>query len=185
MLTMAITVFDVAQYILQERGRMTTMKLQKLVYYAQAWTLAWTGQPLFVNAIEAWDRGPVVRDLWEVHRGLRYLDVVPQGNAHALDANQREAIEAVLGRYASLSPEVLSELTHGDTPWRTMHNRADTVISHGALQSYYGELGNELFEDESIETTDLFFLKLLLMQVTPDKRPEIIDWGFPVGQETW
>jgi hypothetical protein len=35
------TIFDVAKYILQQRGEMTAMKLQKLCYYAQAWSLAW------------------------------------------------------------------------------------------------------------------------------------------------
>ena len=40
-------VFDVAAYILQQQGRMTTMKLQKLCYYAQAWHLTWTGHSLF------------------------------------------------------------------------------------------------------------------------------------------
>jgi uncharacterized phage-associated protein len=33
------SVFDVAQYILRRKGQMTTWKLQKLVYYSQAWSL--------------------------------------------------------------------------------------------------------------------------------------------------
>lgn len=32
----SVTVLDVAAYILQKLGRITTIKLQKLVYYAQA-----------------------------------------------------------------------------------------------------------------------------------------------------
>lgn len=40
-------VSDVAAYILQKHGRMTTMKLQKLVYYSQAWSLVWDEKPLF------------------------------------------------------------------------------------------------------------------------------------------
>ena len=32
---------DVAKYILKEHGEMTAMKLQKLVYYCQAWSLVW------------------------------------------------------------------------------------------------------------------------------------------------
>lgn len=34
-------VFDVAKYILHKKGPMTTMKLEKLTYYCQAWSLAW------------------------------------------------------------------------------------------------------------------------------------------------
>ena len=36
-----LTVFDVASYILKKSGKMTTMKLQKLIYYSQAWALVW------------------------------------------------------------------------------------------------------------------------------------------------
>ena len=40
-------------YILEKKGRMTTMKLQKLIYYAQAWSLVWDERPLFDEKIEA------------------------------------------------------------------------------------------------------------------------------------
>ena len=41
------SVFDIAQYILSATGEMTTMKLQKLVYYCQAWSLVWDEEPIF------------------------------------------------------------------------------------------------------------------------------------------
>ena len=52
-------VFDAAAYILEKQGAMTAMMLQKLVYYAQAWSLVWDQRPLFGNKIEAWANGPV------------------------------------------------------------------------------------------------------------------------------
>lgn len=60
---------DVAAYILKRMGQMTAMKLQKLVYYSQAWSLVWDEAPLFNERIEAWANGPVVRELYEAHRG--------------------------------------------------------------------------------------------------------------------
>ncbi len=68
----------VARYILRERGRrgqtpsgrtLSTVKLQKLVYYSQAWHLVWEDRPLFPERIEAWANGPVVPDLYREHRG--------------------------------------------------------------------------------------------------------------------
>jgi uncharacterized phage-associated protein len=53
------SVLDVAQYILQRSGGMTTGKLQKLVYYSQAWSLVWDQRPLFNERIEAWANGPI------------------------------------------------------------------------------------------------------------------------------
>ena len=58
-------VFDVAKYILEKQGSMTTMKLQKLVYYSQAWSIVWDEKPIFAERIEAWASGPVVRELWK------------------------------------------------------------------------------------------------------------------------
>jgi uncharacterized phage-associated protein len=40
------------------------MKLQKLLYYSQGWTLALTGELLFNEQIEAWKWGPVVRTVY-------------------------------------------------------------------------------------------------------------------------
>jgi uncharacterized phage-associated protein len=65
---------DVAAYILQRLGPMTTMKLQKLLYYCQAWSLVWDEEPLFYEAIEAWANGPVVREVFEEHRNMFNID---------------------------------------------------------------------------------------------------------------
>ncbi|HCU23588.1 MAG TPA: hypothetical protein DF383_01115, partial [Deltaproteobacteria bacterium] len=63
------SVHDVATYILKKTGPITAMKLQKLVYYSQAWSLVWDEKPLFKEKIEAWTNGPVVPALYRLHRG--------------------------------------------------------------------------------------------------------------------
>ena len=59
------SVHDVAAFILVELGQRNVGKvqLQKLVHDSRAWSLAWDGQPLFSEAIEAWENGPVVGEL--------------------------------------------------------------------------------------------------------------------------
>jgi uncharacterized phage-associated protein len=42
----------------------TNLKLQKLLYYCQAWSLVFTGQALFAERIEAWVHGPVVPSIF-------------------------------------------------------------------------------------------------------------------------
>jgi uncharacterized phage-associated protein len=70
------SVLDVAAYIVQKLGPLTAMKLQKLVYYSQAWSLVWDEKPLFRERVEAWANGPVVRRLFEVHKGQFKADVL-------------------------------------------------------------------------------------------------------------
>ena len=66
-----LSVFDVAKYILQmDTNGMTTMKLQKLCYYCQAYSLGWTNEKLFYEDIYAWKNGPVCRTLFNAHKGI-------------------------------------------------------------------------------------------------------------------
>src|SRR6185369_5131439 len=51
----------------------TNLKLQKLVYYAQAWNLALNdGRALFDDDFEAWVHGPVIFDLYNDYRALKW-----------------------------------------------------------------------------------------------------------------
>ena len=63
------TVFDVAKYILEKSGEMSTMKLQKLCYYSQAWSLVWDDSPIFMEDFQAWANGPVCPSLFRFSQG--------------------------------------------------------------------------------------------------------------------
>lgn len=176
------TVFDVAAYILQRTGRTTTLKLQKLVHYSQAWSVAWGHDPLFQEPIEAWDQGPVVRPLWEARRGARYVDfadLVVKGNPAALSDTQCEDIDAVLHVYGRFTPEELSDMTHKEEPWITAY-RWSTPITLKMLTDYYRNVD---VTGEPLKAEGAFLLKSLLAKVTPQNQHEVLDWGEPVGQE--
>ena len=42
-----MTVHDSVAYILSKLGQMPAVKLHKLLYYSQAWSLVWDDRPLF------------------------------------------------------------------------------------------------------------------------------------------
>lgn len=136
---------DVAAYILKRHGPMTAMKLQKLVYYSQAWSLVWDERPLFAERIEAWANGPVVPALYERHRGA-YLIAGWGGDPGALTKDESETVDAVLATYGNKSSQWLSDLTHLEDPWRDARRglqsgqRSNKEITHAALEEYYGGL---------------------------------------------
>lgn len=113
------TVFDVAAYILTKIGSISTIKLQKLVYYSQAWSLVWDDKPLFHERIEAWVNGPVVPDLFYLHKGLFSIDkdLIPVGNHRKLSEEQRITVDAVLEYYGDKSAQWLVQLSHSEDPW--------------------------------------------------------------------
>jgi uncharacterized phage-associated protein len=126
------SVYDVAQYILDRRGEMTTMKLQKLVYYCQAWHIAWTDDVLFSSRIEAWPDGPVAPDLFRRHQGRFRVSSVRGGNAANLTEDEKDTIDRVLAFYGDKSPQWLIDLTHQEDPW--MHARDDLPARMGSTR---------------------------------------------------
>jgi len=140
-----VSVHDVAAYILKKQGPITAMKLQKLVYYCQAWSLVWDEKPLFRSKIEAWANGPVVPDLYERHRG-QFKVAKWEGVPSALNQTQKETVDAILGSYGDKPSQWLSDLTHQEDPWKEARaglapgERGSRVITHASMAEYYGSL---------------------------------------------
>jgi len=141
-----VSAHDVAAYILKKHAPMSAMKLQKLVYYSQAWSLVWDDRPLFKEKIEAWANGPVVRELYEEHRGQFNIARWPKGAAGNLDKDGAETVDAVLRYYGDKSAQWLSDLTHSEAPWKDAREglsdgvRGDREITLDAMAEYYSSL---------------------------------------------
>lgn len=139
-------VLDVAQYILETEGRaLSTMKLQKLTYYSQAWNLVWEEVRLYGSAIEAWANGPVVRDLYEVHRGRFSVDPSDElGDATQLTNAEKETVDAVLRAYGHLSGQQLCDLSQNERPWLEARRGtptgapSDRAINPEVMQEFFG-----------------------------------------------
>lgn len=130
------TVHDLAAYLLALHGPMGAMKLQKLVYYSQAWALVWDGRPIFDERIEAWAKGPVVPDLYGKHRGQPYVSSLPDGDAAALGAAERATADAVHAVFGGWGDQRLSRLTHAEPPWREVPRNGEITTSR--LLAHYG-----------------------------------------------
>lgn len=112
------SVHDVASYILHKQGSLSTWKLQKLAYYSQAWSLVWDEKPLFDAQIQAWADGPVIPELYRLHRGKYSVSRWPEGSGARLTKAEKETIDGVLASYGQLSGRQLSLITHNEAPWK-------------------------------------------------------------------
>lgn len=113
------TVFDAACYILQKQGEMTALKLHKLLYYAQAWSLAWDEKPLFSEPVEAWGNGPMIPALYAAHDGLFKVSVETfRGDPTVFSADEQETLEVVLQFYGDKKAYWLTELARSEDPWK-------------------------------------------------------------------
>jgi uncharacterized phage-associated protein len=139
-----VSVNDVADYILEKQGSMSAMKLQKLVYYSQAWHLVWHDKPLFKERIEAWTNGPVCPVLYQKHKGCFTLEPgFFDGNPELILKKSKNSIKKILDFYGPRDAQWLSELTHREAPWKDARVgiAADEIgtieITHAAMAEYY------------------------------------------------
>src|SRR5438128_11285053 len=96
------------------------LRLQKLLYYVQGWSLALRGKPMFDNKIEAWTHGPVVRDLYHrfAVKGVQCLTPEDFGDPQNLTDDDREFISEVWNAYKEYSASSLWQMTHQEAPWK-------------------------------------------------------------------
>lgn len=93
----------------------SAMKLQKLLYFAQAWSLHDRGTPMFQERVKAWKDGPVVPNVYYAFRGLKWLDTKDDRftpTDPCLSSDDREIIAAVWEMYKDSTGDELSDITH-------------------------------------------------------------------------
>jgi uncharacterized phage-associated protein len=110
----------IANYFLElgsrDRIPLDPLKIQKLVYLAHGWHLAFFGRPLILQSVEAWRYGPVVQSLYSEFRDFRACPITRPAyaaeNTATLDAQTKSFLENVWQTYRQYSPVQLSMITH-------------------------------------------------------------------------
>jgi uncharacterized phage-associated protein len=140
------SVLDVANYFLAKYDpdsgdEISNLKVQKLVYYAQGFHLALTGEPLFEESIEAWRHGPVVPTLYHAlkEHGDKHIPASAKVDfGSILSSDQRELLDEVYETYGQFSAWKLRSMTHNEAPWKDADARGtNAVITHEELRDFF------------------------------------------------
>ncbi|MFI0414254.1 MAG: Panacea domain-containing protein [Candidatus Thiodiazotropha sp.] len=145
---------DVAKWFLGAIDRsagdsITHLKLQKLVYYAQAWSLALRGNPLFDEDFQAWAHGPVATSVYMAYRDYGW-DALPEPDKiPEFDQETEEFLSEIFDVYGEYSAKLLEDMTHSEDPW--IHARGDlppearssATIRKDEISAYYLALYKE------------------------------------------
>lgn len=142
-------IFDIANWFLKKES-MDQKKVQKLCYYAQAWSLALFDKPIIDCKFEAWAHGPVCRELLNELHGHTYFDI-PQDalkskSNNITNTDDIEFMERVWETYKDFSGYQLEVLTHKERPWIAARGdtpefqRCTTEISEMEMKTYYSAL---------------------------------------------
>lgn len=159
---------DVAQYIglslLTKQMTVSPLKLQKLLYYAQSWSMVFFGRKecLFADVPQAWVNGPVypiIYEDWKDRNMCEHLTPEDFGTSEAemedafrkvtqhldLRDDQMQLLEQIVLKYGSKSQNYLIFLTHSEFPWCEKreglkpYERSMTPLSLDTMYHYYSE----------------------------------------------
>jgi uncharacterized phage-associated protein len=163
---------DIARYIIAvayENGDIiTNLKLQKLLYYAQAWYMVHhDGKKLFNDDIEAWKHGPVVRSIYDKYKrygnGLIDKEELCEDNAFGLAQCDCEFINGFLSEFMQYTASVLVNMIHREDPWLDAFDKDDQmhsdVISPDSMYRFY----KDMYELETLfeENEEEFYKKII------------------------
>lgn len=144
------SVNQVAAYFLmkvdEEFGEgITNLKMQKLVYYAQAFHLALFGIPLFEEKIEAWQHGPVVPELYHALKKYESSPIDPEDPIFRVKLefteDQIEFLDEIYDNFARFSAWRLRDMTHSEAPWiDAFEDKWQSEIAHDSLRNFYSKM---------------------------------------------
>ena len=147
------TASQVADYIIhfshQHGDLVTNLKLQKLVYYAQAWYLALYGKPLFGGRLEAWVHGPVQPTVYQNFKKFGWNPITDDPGEVNLPEHIKSHLNEVMEVYGVLSAYQLERLTHREAPWLNARNglpmdiNSEAAISPQDMEKFYRAMADE------------------------------------------
>lgn len=150
------SIHDITDYIIlrvksEDRfASLINLKLQKLLYYVQAWSYGINKKPMFDGEFEAWIHGPVNREIYNRFNSTKYLyseiniDNCMNHNV-SLSSEDAEFIDFILENYLKYSGAELERLSHNEMPWietrgdLNVNERCDKVITPELMIEYYGK----------------------------------------------
>jgi uncharacterized phage-associated protein len=120
--TLGYTALDIAKWFINATDResgdaITHLKVQKLLYYAQGWALAYFGKPLFSEDMQAWAHGPVLLSVWEQYRDFGFQAIPEQKVTRKVSGDAADLLDSVNERYGIYSAKRLEKMTHTERPW--------------------------------------------------------------------
>lgn len=151
--TLSYTAKQIAEYFIaktyNEGGKMTQKKLQKMLYYAQAWSLVFREEELFGDRIEAWLHGPAIYAIYQEYKSFGFSHIrkeIDNDLISKISAPTKKFLDDVWKIYGKYDADYLELLSHNEEPWQKARegvgefNASKNEISHASMKKFYGDL---------------------------------------------
>lgn len=118
----------------------SNMKLQKILYFAQAAHIVIHNKPLFKEEIEAWQYGPVVDVVYQEFKSFKNAPikkVASNSYEETIDDNTALFLNSTWDIFGKYSAAKLVQMTHDHRPWKEAYRATNKTITKSALKQYY------------------------------------------------
>lgn len=135
---------DIAYYFLhkanQDGDTITNLKMQKLLYYAQAWYLVNFNEPLFEDSIEAWPYGPVISKVYHQFKKFKNMPIKYKDTGKEKENftdKELDYLNQFYNKFIEYSAHTLARATHNDSPWRDAIDEGEHIIDNRIIKDFY------------------------------------------------
>ncbi len=136
------TALEVARFIINyentSKRYITNLRLQKLLYFCQAAVIIATKgkEVCFSDDMEAWDYGPVVREVYGHYKGYSFTSLPSEKTNESV--NHEKTIVHTLNLAKNYSTKKLVDISHSQDPWFNAYNAVQgSVISKDSMIHYF------------------------------------------------
>jgi uncharacterized phage-associated protein len=151
-------VFQIANYFInksqEEVKSITNKKLQKLLYYSQAWSYTLRDKKIFDNEIEAWVHGPAIRVVYRKFSDFGWNDLankvsISKADFSDISEDEKELLEQIWSVYGKYTAADLEVLTHSEEPWQKAreglepYQASNKIITVSSMKQFYGKRQKE------------------------------------------
>ncbi|OGG99911.1 MAG: hypothetical protein A2600_12900 [Candidatus Lambdaproteobacteria bacterium RIFOXYD1_FULL_56_27] len=127
----------IARYDVEAGETVSNLQLQKLLYYAQGWHLAFFGKPLFDAQLQAWDHGPVQPFVYREYKHFSWSSITLP--LHEAKKEEDPFLDCIKWFYGAIHGKELERQTHKELPWlRTYRNgEMELIIPNSLLTEFF------------------------------------------------
>lgn len=142
----------IVEYIISATNEVTPLALQKILYYAQGFYIAFFKKILFKDDCQAWIHGPVYVNIYEKYKSFKSANILININDNIkekIEDEKKEILDVIIKYFGYYNGKALEKMTHYETPWINARKgllpteNSNNIINKNDIEEYFEKVKNK------------------------------------------